>query len=631
MAWCWYEIYLGSDYVQPETWQTLFVALRQHLGWHSQWRIYLQIQHSTVHYYLYVPWSIPSSLGLTEFLFKFLADPPFTIPNLCHACSNLDFRADSLPLTLYKIKHKSHNFCYLECNFKSFARNFVASCYLITKSAQRYKIRRLVIPSPAQFLSIDFNKTRSLRYKKIPKYLDSEKAFRLTRSASSQPLFQLDTFPYQTGTQNLELTDFDFAKHSLVIGSSGSGKSRFLSLLIDRIFHSRPDDYKVIVIDPHDALKLDLGAITNQRIIDFYDAERSVDLFYEEREHLSVSVELMLETFKTLIGDSYNGRLERVLRHSIYLLLLDQSFTFNGLRRLLSDVEYRNLALARLKDVLPRSVSHFFLTEFQELRSGAYNVAFAPIMAFIDEMQMVPVMNQDANLKSLNTIVEQNFLTVFSLNRLFLGDQPTRVIAGLLLQQIFLLAENRTFAQHLVLIIDEVAVIENPILKRFLSEMRKYQVSVILAGQYFGQISSDLRAGILANTTNYYIFRVSRSDAELLRQNLQLKLIGSHGPEDEQKLFTGLKARECLVQISRAGELYSLFKAQTPEYCPLPNQAVPKSSVTSIVGPNSGTESAFTFSITTNSTVEEIMQQNSTNRKPLKSTHTNNSKPKSKG
>lgn len=467
-------------------------------------------------------------------------------------------------------------------------------------------------------MSIDFSKTQHLRYKKIPKYLDSEKSFRLLRPISRQTLLQADTFPYGADEQGINLDDFDFAKHSLVIGSSGSGKSYFLSILASRLYETHAKDYKVIIIDPHDALKNDLGEVLSQQIIDFRTPEQSVDLFLQKTENINVSVELMLETFKTLIGDSYNGRLERVLRHSIYLLLLNQTFTFGNLRQVLSDVEYRNTALRQLGDRVPSSTSHFFLTEFQELRSQAYNIAFAPIIAFIDEMQMIPVMDQNADLASINKIINNNFLTVFSLNRLFLGDKPTRVIAGLLMQQIFLFAQARTTTQHLFLIIDEVAVVENPILMRFLSEMRKYNVSVILAGQYFGQISSSLRAGILANVSNYYIFRVSYSDADLLRQNLQIKLIGAQDQEDEKKLFTGLKARECLVQICANGEPYSLFKAHTPDHHPRPNLAIPKSSCQQTQDQSSDPESDFVFSINCELTLKEIMQQNSTNRKPLK-------------
>ena len=42
-------------------------------------------------------------------------------------------------------------------------------------------------------------------------------------------------------------------------------------------------------------------------------------------------------------------KLERVLRHSIHLLLADESFNFRNLRRLILDFEYRNDLIKKLK------------------------------------------------------------------------------------------------------------------------------------------------------------------------------------------------------------------------------------------------------------------------------------------
>ncbi len=612
----WYEILLGSNNIDAKCWQELFCVLKRYLGWRAEWHIHLCLEQGTIHYYINLPKALPSSLGLKEFLFKEV-NPNLHIKPIVHH-PKLDLRIDTLPLILHKLKSKSCIFCHIECHFRPLLQTTMTSCFLIGIHQGKHFSRRLVIPTPANLLSIDFGKNRHLRYKKIPKYLDSEKAFRIARSSNDDALLLLDTFPYHAGKYGIKIEDFDFAKHSLVIGSSGSGKSRFLSLLINRLYQNQPKEYRVVVIDPHDALKYDLGDIKQQRIIDFRDSGRSIDLFQQDIDNIGASVELMIETFRTLIGDSYNGRLERVLRHSIYLLLLDRAFNFSNLRRLLADVEFRNMTLLRLEEHLPTSVSHFFLTEFQELRSQSYDVAFAPIMAFIDEMQMIPVMNQKLQFNNMSDTIKQNFLTIFSLNRLLLGDKPTRVIAGLLMQQLFLFSESRAIAQHLIIVIDEVAVIENPILVRFLSEMRKYHVSVIIASQYFGQISANLRAGILANVSNYYIFRVSRSDAEVLSQNIQLKLIGDHVSfEDEQKLFTGLKTRECLVQLSHNGELYPLFKAYTPDYEPRPDQMTPIQPETHSEKITS-TELSFTFSIDSDCTSELIMRQNSTNRKIIK-------------
>lgn len=613
----WYEILLGQARVEATSWSQLFVALKNYLGWRAHWSIHICLDHGTLHYYLETPNSIPASLGVSDFLCKPLSDIPIVAPRQTAVALPFLIRHKfyQLPHLLHRLQKHDHTFISLNLRFSSCGTTYFATTTVTFMKKRKTRERTLSLAPPAELCSIDFSKFQNFRYKKIPTYLNSEKVHRLASPEVTVPLFLLDNFPYGD-TCSLDLTSFDFAKHSLVLGSSGSGKSRFLCLLIDRIYHSSAKDYRVIVIDPHDALKNDLGEVPEQAIVDFYNPERSVDLFQQDLENLSVSVELMLETFRSLIGDSYNGRLERVLRHTIYLLLLDQNFTFVTLRRILSETEYRNEVLTRLKPRLPASVSRFFLTEFQELKSQAYNLAFAPIMAFIDEMQMLTVFNE-SGAKTISEVTANHFLSIFSLNRLQLGDKVTRTIAGLLMQQLFLLAQKRQSPEHLIIIIDEVAVIENPILVRFLSEMRKYHVSVILAGQYFGQMSPDLRTAILANASNYYTFRIARGDARLLVDNLQIKSPKLHDLDSAAQIFTGLKARECLVQISCRGEPYAVFKAQTPDYHPRPNLAIPVANHTETATQTNESRTTIQLLLDADSTIEEIMLANTTNRKKL--------------
>ena len=85
-------------------------------------------------------------------------------------------------------------------------------------------------------------------------------------------------------------------------------------------------------------------------------------------------------------------------------------------------------------------------------------------------------------------------------------------ITGLIIGIIFQLVQRRKYQEHIILIIDEVAVVENPILRNLLAEARKYNLSIILAQQYFGQVSKELKDAIFSNVMNYYSFRISREE-----------------------------------------------------------------------------------------------------------------------
>lgn len=562
---CAYEIFLKHGQVGSTEWREFLVSIAKFLDNFSVWQICVCLEQNVVHYYLLTPRPMPTSLGLVDFLLK----PTANLENISKTSPRLYFNqwSDNFVNIFQKLYKRQYRLNSAVISIHSL-HNFLSSqIYLAYTRGQATYRRRLAFAAPETFLGIDFDHSRNFLFKKFPKYLKLEKVTHLLSETSAGALLEVDPFPYFDAITYLQLTSYDFAKHSLVIGASGSGKSRFIASLIHQIEQTNSGQYKVIVIDPHDALYRDCAGIQDQSVINFQSLASSIDLFSTQTDDVNASVELMLLLFRNLINDGYNGRLERVLRYANFLLTAAQEFSFLTLRKLLLDLEYRNQLVSTYQFQVPASVAHFFLTDFNELKTEHYNDAIAPIIAFIDEMQMVPIFNSESHSINLTQAVQNHFLNIFSLNRLKLGDKVTRTISGLLLQQLFLLTE-REHAEHYIIIVDEVAVVENPILTRFLSELRKYHASVILAGQYFDQISPELRAAIFANVTNFYLFRTSLSDAILLTQNLPIKVEGSDDERDSQKLLIGLKARECLVQISAGEEVLPVFKARTTDYLP---------------------------------------------------------------
>ena len=565
-----YEIFLRHDQITPEAWRDFLHRVATMLGALARWEIYVARNQNVIHYYLSAAKPLPASLGLTDFLLKTCESqlPPTTTRTRLY----LNNWSDNFTTILQDLRRRQAQLVAATISFRSLAKTSANHIQIYYQRDGKTYRSRLAFSSPEVFLSINFAKEKSFLFKKFPKYLKLEKVTHLLSPKAEQALLEIDPFPYLDAAQYLRHDSYDFAKHSLILGGSGSGKSRFISSLIDKIYQSHPASYKIVVIDPHDALYQDCTHIPSRAVINFQDLASSIDLFQCRTEDIHASVELMLALFRSLINESYNGRLERVLRYTIYLLVTAGQFSFLTLRRVLLDLEYRNDLVAKHRDALPASVAHFFLTDFNELKTQNYNDAIAPIVAFIDEMQMVPVFNSEQKLPSLADQVEDNFLNIFSLSRLKLGNKVVQTIAGLLMQQLFLLAEQ-PHGEHLIVIIDEVSVVENPIVARFLAELRKYRASIILAGQYFDQISPSLRSAIFANTSNYYLFRVSQSDATLLTQNLKIKVENSQDDADQINILTGLKLRECLVQISAQDELLPVFKARTTDFsAPVANE-----------------------------------------------------------
>ena len=565
------EIYLTKKYVTNNEWLELIKTIANYNGIFRPYKISITNESNKLRYFVTTRCSLPTTINkLDTFLLKpakniSVPKMKMGIPFISKIGSNI---VDII--NFCEIRNKG-NFEYLEINIVKLAddRYKKSINFYLTKDGiiKKYKV---VLGIPQNILSVNFEGNKRYFFKESPKYLDISKSLHLLSSDVSNSILKIDTFPYIQGNFYLNQNSYSFDKHSVIFGSSGCGKSKFISLMIHNIYKNAnlKQRYKFIVIDPHAALENDIGGIAE--VIDFRNDLDSIDLFVNNSDDIVASTELLLDLFKTLLADQFNSKLERVLRHSVYLLLTDKSFNFSNLRNLLLDLEYRTNLIKKLTDKLPISVIEFFLSDFNELKTKSYGEAISPLIGFVDEMEMLPVFNGQTNYKTLKDTINNNFLTLFSLDRTKIGDKVTKTIAGLIMQQLLTIIQRHEVDEHIIFIVDEVAVVENPILARFLSEARKYNLSLILAGQYFNQISGTLKNAIFANVINYYIFRVSKIDAGILVDNFNMKVPLDDTKERKIKILTELNDRECITRINSNGVLLPAFKAYTLDYTSIP-------------------------------------------------------------
>lgn len=567
------EFYLNKKFVPLEDWQELIKVISEYNGLFKKWKIIITNDKNKIRFFVESWCSLPATINnLTSFLLK-ETDEEIIRPKANSHGLYFQTSGDKNLIDLInmcEVRNKGE-FVNMEIRFKALRKDVIKSKTTFTLNKNgRIKKYKMLLATPPNLLSIDFEGNKRYFYKSTPKYLDINKVLHLLNTDTSSALLKIDTFPYLQGDFYLNQNSYSFNKHSIVLGSSGTGKSKFISLLIHNIYKNinLKQEYKFVVIDPHAALEKDIGGIA--RIIDFKNKRNSVDLFTNTSNDIISNTELLMELLKSLMASQFNSKLERVLRHSINLLLTDNSFNFSSLRKLLLDLDYRNSLVKKHEQVLNSSVVDFFLTDFNELKTKSYGEAISPIIGFIDEMEMVPAFNGENSSNTIKDTIHDNFLTIFSLDRTKLGDKITKTIAGLVMQQIMTLVQSERRNEHIVFIVDEVAVVENPILCRFLSESRKYNLSLILAGQYFNQISKELADSIFANVVNYYIFRVSTLDAGTIVNNFDMEIPLDDTKERKIKILSELNNRECIVRIDSKDILLPAFKAKTMDYMSIP-------------------------------------------------------------
>ena len=601
----WYEVYLLVDVVETSQWHKILMGVSQYIGMFKGWKLIVTIDKSTVRYYVGTHKDIGLlSNNLEGVVLRPIDFGDISLPEVNAGTQRfISFVSGGNLLDLrekYQVKRTVELVAAVfTIKIMGPTKAYVTLDMIFKNAAGQYtKGSKTLFILPSALLAVNYEtNTKYLRHKQ-PNYLDIQKTIHILQSEQINSVFEADTFPYLPKNYYLPLSSYDFEKHSFIIGASGSGKSKLISLIIDRIQSNMGlrQNYRVIVIDPHASLEADLRHIENSTIVDFKSDEQATELFAGAGTDVSAATELTGTLFKSLLGEQYNPKVERVLRFTLYVLMTAQAMSLDMLKRFVSDVELRNQILAHVDGHVPPNIIQFFNTDYNDMRTKYFNEAILPIISLVDEMQIQESLSgTQQNAASLHSIINNNFLTVFSLNKVSMGEKVVKTVAGLLIQQIFLLAQARAFNEKVILIIDEVSVVQNPALASILAEARKYNLFVFLTQQYFGQIEKPLQDAIFTNVYNYYVFRVSEEDARMLEGNLTIEIPkeilqaesdkGLKESDVRVRMLTNLNSRECLLRLSSNGQIMPCIKARTVDIGNADNAPAPDIKLQSYSAP----------------------------------------------
>ncbi len=311
-------------------WEDFFDKFSNLQGYMRFWKLFICVKDQEISFYLSSNYKLNAQIsGILNVFFK-EADLSFNNyfkENAIYLRSEEDFFT-----FYYKCLRKGRNPMLFEFSFNSTIRSY-HKCYFY------YEEKGYTCRSFLRFVSfskfISFSKNTYFQFKKIPKYINIPKQYSKFSWKEENAICEIFSFPCSNGLHYLHLDDYDFFKHSLILGSSGSGKSKFLCLFLESVLKTKKK-YKVFMIDPHASLEKDLGGFDGVKVIDFQDKSSGIDLF-TFTNNILVNCESYLSLFQGLLKDQYNSKMERVLRFSFFLLLEASCFTFLNFRKILVD------------------------------------------------------------------------------------------------------------------------------------------------------------------------------------------------------------------------------------------------------------------------------------------------------
>jgi len=613
------EIFLGSSYITKESWDKFLLTVATYIGYFDNYELVINIYMNECRYFILSNKELPSTLGDSKDFFMKKSD------------FNIKLKIDSnylsfIPLNnnmfeLYdknEIKNKL-NISQVRIKIKIMkSYKYKSKTRLIFEKNNKYYMHKIILSVPKNILSVEYKGSRFF-YRKKPKYLNIQKSLHLLKGESSNSILKVDTFPYLVGDYYLNQNSYNFDNHSLIVGSTGTGKSKLMSLFVNNFNNSNNKlKYRIVIIDPHASLIKDIAGLDNLKILDYTTEDKSANITSKSNDDIASSIENTLLLFQNLMKEQYNSKIERILRHSIHILLLKNEFSFFNIRRIILDTNYRLEIIKELSRKIPDAVMDFFLNDFNELKTRSYTEAISPIVSFIDELLLLPSFNRKNNNNDIKDIIKDNFITLFSLDKNKIGSNSTKIITNLVISKIFELVQSNILDEHIILMIDEVSNVETPILSKILSEARKFNLSIMLATQYFNQISNELRKSIFTNISNYYVFRVSKEDAKLLEDNMSIKM-DEDKEEDRIKMLSELNDRECIVRVNSQGLILPAIKAKTIDFIPRPKKEIDIKTNNNIIEiDNKENILERPFNIKSQIKLNDIMIEQSTSRKKVR-------------
>lgn len=344
---------------------------------------------------------------------------------------------------------------------------------------------------------------------------------------------------YRGHRQPFGILPEDRRRHMYVVGKTGMGKS---TLLLNLIASDIEAGRGVGLVEPHgDLADAVLAAVPRHRTNDvvLLDAgDTSYPLAFNvlacrSPEQRPLVASGIISAFKKLYADFWGPRMEHILRNALLTLLEIPGASLLTLLRLLGETRFRETLVEKVSDPVVRN----FWREFAGMPPKLLAEAISPVTNKIGALLSSPVLRsifgQARNTLDLRKVMDEGKILIANVSKGRIGEDASTLLGSLLITAIQIAAMSRAEMpeeqrRDYGLFVDEAGQFATDAFPSFLSELRKYHASCILAGQYLAQLADATLAAIFGNCGSLICFQVGAQDAEILATQLG----GAASPQD---------------------------------------------------------------------------------------------------
>lgn len=328
-----------------------------------------------------------------------------------------------------------------------------------------------------------------------------------------------------------------FARHILLLGRTGSGKStELVALAADDLRAGRGFTF----IDPHgDAVARLLESVPEDqahRVHLLELAEKDRPRGFNPIELDGADPELVAAQFVDTMSDLYFAHLAsppyrqlQYLRSALLTLLTkphgpEGPWTLEALHLLFVDPSFRAEVIAGLDDpVLAAFWTHQWPQRSRGTMDSSADALISKLAAFLSYPSIRAIVSAPASTIRPRRIMDAGDVLLVDLSRA--GGDNAWLFGGLVIARYYVDALGRQAlppAERVphTLYVDEVQNFDTSALRGTTGEGRKFALRLAMATQYFGALGRELQQAVRANVATVMLLQPSADDARLLRDEM---------------------------------------------------------------------------------------------------------------
>lgn len=336
--------------------------------------------------------------------------------------------------------------------------------------------------------------------------------------------------------KEVRLSPEDRRRHTYIVGQTGTGKSTLLeNLAVQDMLAGNGFAF----IDPHgDTAEKLMGLVPKERtedVIYFDPADTQyplgLNLFeFSSPEQKDFLIQEAIAMLYRLYDPGHTGiigpRYEHWFRNAALTLMSDPAgATFIEIPKVFTDTNYLKAKFRYLSDP---TVVDFWTKEMAQTsdyhKSEVLGWFVSKFGAFVSNEIMRNILGQTKSAFNIREIMDQKKILIVNLSKGRIGELNSQLLGMIFITKFQAAAMSRASLppdqrSDFSLYVDEFQNFSTESFASILSEARKYGLNLVVANQFIGQLTDQIREAVFGNVGTIISYRTGPEDAEgLVRQ-----------------------------------------------------------------------------------------------------------------